>query len=113
MNETTALSTANAMIDRAAQRGDAAIQAGADLAHQAVGGLSQSAQQLQADAQRLRQRGLDTLRDGRQQLRDSVQRMGERTTGYIQNEPVKSVVLAAVTGAALMALFGLMGRSTR
>jgi len=113
MQESTAIHTANAMIDRAAQRGDAAIQAGAAVAHQALDGLSQSAQQLQTDASRFSQRGLDALRDGQQQLRDSAQRLGERTTGYIQHAPVKSVVLAAAAGAALVAVFGLMGRTTR
>ncbi len=113
MNETTAVNTANAMIDRAAQRGDAAIQAGAEVAHQAVDSLSQSAQELKTNANALGQRGLGALREGTQQVCDSALRLGERTTGRIQQAPVKSVVLAAATGAALMAVFGLMGRTSR
>jgi ElaB/YqjD/DUF883 family membrane-anchored ribosome-binding protein len=113
MSEQSTLNAANNLIDRAAQRSDAAIQAGAEAAHQAVDGLSQSARQLQADAGHLSQRGLDALRDSSRQVRESAQRAGERTVGYIQHEPVKSMLLAAATGAALMALLGLMSRTPR
>ncbi len=111
MSNESPLNTANSMIDRAAQRSDAAIQAGADAAHQALDDLSQSARQLQADAGHLSQRGLDALRDSTQKLRDSAQRASERTAGYIQHDPVKAMLLAAATGAALMALVGLMSRT--
>ena len=33
------------------------------------------------------------------------------TTRYIRNEPIKSVLVAAATGAALMALFSLLGHA--
>ena len=112
MSEQSPLNTVNGVIDRAAQRGDAAINASADVAHDVLNGLSVQARQLQADAGHLSQRGLDALRDGSRQLRESAQRAGERTVGYIQDEPVKAVLVAAATGAALMALIGLMGRSS-
>ena len=75
--------------------------------------MSQSARQLQADAGHLSQRGLDALRDSSRQMRASAQRAGERTVGYIQDEPVKAILLAAATGAALVVLLGLTGRSRR
>ncbi len=114
MNDTTTPSTtAGNMIDRAAQRSDAAIQAGTDAAHQALEGLSQSARQLQADAGHLSQRGLDALRDSTREARISARRAGERTVGYIQDEPVKAVAIAAAAGAVLMLVLGLAGRSHR
>ena len=113
MNENTSMNAANNLIDRAAQRSDAAIQAGTDAAHHALDGLSQSARQLQADAGHLSQRGLDALRQSSRQMRDSAHRAGERTVGYIHDEPVKSVLIAAAAGAALMVLLGLTGRSRR
>ena len=100
---------ANGMIDRAAQRGTAAIQAGADAAHEALDSLSVSARRLQADAGHLSQRGLDALRDSSRQVRERAHAAGERTVCYIQDEPVKAVLMAAATGAALMALFSLLG----
>jgi ElaB/YqjD/DUF883 family membrane-anchored ribosome-binding protein len=74
-----------------------------------VTGLSDSARQLQADAALLRQRSLDALRDGRQLVRNRAQWAGERSVGYIRDEPVKSVLVAAAAGAALMALLSLLG----
>ena len=112
MSDDNAVTAANSLIDRAAQRSDAAIHAGADAAHNALNGISQAARQLQADAGHLSQRGLDALRDSSRHVRESAQRAGERTVGYIQEEPVKAVLIAAATGAALMALVGLLGRSS-
>jgi ElaB/YqjD/DUF883 family membrane-anchored ribosome-binding protein len=91
----------------------AATQAGTDAAHHALDGLSQSARQWQADAGHLSQRGLDALRNGTREVRQGAQRAGERTVGYIQEEPVKSVLIAAAAGAALMLVLGLTGRSHR
>ncbi len=105
--------SANNAIDRAVQRSDAAIQASADAAHQALDGLSYSMRQLQADAGHLSQRGLDALRDGSRQVRASAQRAGERTVGYIQDEPVKAVFIAAAVGAAMAVLLSLTSRSRR
>lgn len=113
MNDNNTMHAASNLIDRATQRSDAAIQAGADAAHHALDGLSQSARQLQADAGHLSQRGLDALRDSTRRMRDSAHRAGERTVGYIHDEPVKSVLIAAAAGAALMVLLGLTSRSRR
>jgi len=109
MSLDNSLAASSQLIDRAAKRSDAAIQAGANAAHHAVDGLSESARQWQADAGHLSQRGLDALRDSTRQVRDRAHQAGERTVGYIHDEPVKAVLLAAAAGAALMALFTLMG----
>ena len=100
----------NNVIDRVAQRSDAAIQAGADAAHDALQGLSQSARQWQADAGHLSQRGLEALRDSTRQVRERAHQAGERTVGYVHDEPVKALLIAAAAGAALMAVLGMMGR---
>ncbi len=113
MNDNTMMSAASNVIDRATQRSDTAIQAGADAAHHALDSLSQSARQLQAAAGQLSQRGRDALRDGSRQVRASAHRASERTVGYIQDEPVKAVLMAAAVGAALVVLLGLTGRSRR
>ncbi len=111
MNDNTTMNAANNLIDRAAQHSDTAIHAGTDAAQHALDSLSQSARQLQADAGHLSQRGLDALRDSTRQLRINAHRASERTVGYIQDEPVKAVLFAAVAGAALVVLLGLTGRS--
>ncbi len=52
----------------------------------------------------LARRGVDAVRDGSQQLRERALRVSDSTVGYIKDEPVKSVLIAAVAGAALFAL---------
>jgi hypothetical protein len=44
-------------------------------------------------------------------LRVKAGHASDNTVHYIQHEPVKAVLLAAVTGAALMALVSLISRS--
>lgn len=55
--------------------------------------------------------GMDSVVQTTHQLRDGAQHYTERTTHYIQEEPIKSVLIAAATGAVLMALVGLVSRS--
>ena len=55
--------------------------------------------------------GMDAVRDGSRQLRDSAQQASKHTVGYIRQEPVKAMLMAAATGAALMALVSLVTRS--
>ena len=52
-------------------------------------------------------------RDGllAQSLRDSADAASNRTVGYIKDEPVKAVLIAAATGAALMALLSLVSHA--
>lgn len=40
-----------------------------------------------------------------------TQHAADSTTHYIREEPIKSVLIAAATGAVLMALVGLVSRS--
>jgi len=60
------------------------------------------------------QRGVAAMRNGSQQMLDHAHHASDSTVSYIRDEPVKSMLIAAATGAALMALVGLMTRpSTR
>lgn len=56
------------------------------------------------------QRSVAAVRAGSQHLLDRAHQASDRTVGYIQHEPVKSMLIAAATGAALMALVGLLTR---
>jgi ElaB/YqjD/DUF883 family membrane-anchored ribosome-binding protein len=53
---------------------------------------------------------MDALRDGSEQLREKSVHAREVTTNYIQHEPIKSVLMAAAVGAALMGVIALLGR---
>ncbi|MDP1649281.1 MAG: hypothetical protein Q8M01_13930 [Rubrivivax sp.] len=61
-------------------------------------------------AQALVHRGVDALHDGSRRLRIKAHQASAGTTHYIRHEPVKAVLIAAATGAVVMALIVLMTR---
>lgn len=65
---------------------------------------------LSSQAEAAARRSADALRETSAQLRDKAMRAQDNTVGYIRDEPVKAMLIAAATGAVLMALIGLMGR---
>jgi ElaB/YqjD/DUF883 family membrane-anchored ribosome-binding protein len=110
----------NNLVDQAA----AAANQGISATHHALDGLASGVQSLRdqasprldgatAQAGAMLHRGMDALRDGSLQVRAKALQAREGTTHYIQQEPVKSVLIAAATGAALMALISLMTRPRR
>lgn len=63
-------------------------------------------------ASALAQRGVDAVRDRSLQVREQALRASDNTLNYIKDEPVKAVLFAAAFGAALMALIGMLRRSS-
>ena len=59
----------------------------------------------------LARRGIDAVHDTSQKLRDEAWRVSDNTVRRVRNEPVKSMLIAAAAGAALMALVGMLTRS--
>ena len=55
--------------------------------------------------------GIDSVRETSQQVSDRAQHASSRAVHYIKDDPIKSILIAAATGAALMALIGLVNRS--
>lgn len=64
--------------------------------------LSLAADQAKALAQR-----------GSAAVREQAQKASESTVAYIQEKPVKAVMIAAATGAALTLVIGMLSRSRR
>lgn len=56
------------------------------------------------------QRGVAAMRSGSQQVMDHAHHASDSTVTYIRDEPVKSMLIAAAAGAALMAVVGWMTR---
>ena len=54
--------------------------------------------------------GLERAREASHQLRESAQRASVGTANAIRHDPVKSVLIAAATGAAVMALINVLTR---
>lgn len=63
---------------------------------------------LASQAETLARRGLDAVRDGAHQVRERATGYGDMTVRYVRDEPVKSVLMAAAAGAAVVALVSLI-----
>jgi ElaB/YqjD/DUF883 family membrane-anchored ribosome-binding protein len=82
------------------------LDATTHLADQALSSLSQ-------EAQALAQRSSQLLHDGSAQVRKQAEQARDATRGYIQQDPLKAVFLAAAAGATLVLLGSLLARSPR
>lgn len=71
-------------------------------------GAAAGLQQMVERAEDLARAGRDTLSAGSHELSESALRVGNRTLDYIRHEPVKAVAIAALMGAAAVALAHLM-----
>ena len=122
MYETKPADSANQLTDSAARSAQDAIKSTQGMVNSALNNLADSAQELRDGAapvvnrvtgqvSALVQRGTDALHDRSEQLRNSARDASDYTVNYIRDEPVKAMLMAAATGAALMALVGLMARS--
>ena len=114
--------TATNVADQATGAADSAIRSTQRTADEAFDALSNKVDDLRSQAAPLvnrvsakaedaAKRGLEVMRDSSQQLREKAQQASEQTVAYVKDEPVKSMLIAAATGALLMGLVSLMGRS--
>lgn len=62
-------------------------------------------------AAELARRGVNALNERGEAVRRQALQVSDTTRDYIRDEPMKSVLIAAATGAALMALVSLLSRS--
>lgn len=84
------------------------IDAGVDHMHDyAPSAFSRAAAQMES----LTRRGVDRARDASNAVRDRAHQAGDRAVGYIQHEPVKSVLMAVAAGAAVAMLASWFARS--
>lgn len=93
--------------ERAAQQGASRM---ADTLDDARSQTSAALKQFAHDTETIAHRGLDAVRDSAGQLREKSLHAKELTTTYIQHEPIKSVLMAAAVGAALMGLVALLSK---
>ncbi len=115
------LESSNPLIDQAAATADQAIRSTQRATTAALDSLAASVLELRNQVApllngrgeqiaALTQRGADAVRDSAQQLRDKALRASDTTAGYIKDDPIKAMLIAAATGAALMALVSLLTR---
>ena len=92
---------------RVAQQGMDRMTAGLDDARAQT---TTALNQLAHDTESLAHRGMEAVRNGSHQLQEKSAHMRDATTSYIQHEPIKSMLMAAAVGAALMGLVALFSR---
>lgn len=68
-------------------------------------------QRLAHDAGDLAAQGAQSVRSSAHELRERSVRLRDATASYVQQEPVKSVLIAAAAGAALVGLVALLSRA--
>lgn len=93
---------ANAAFDRLSEKVDSARDQAAPLINR-----------LTSQAENAARRSVEAVRDTSAQIREKALRATDNTVGYIKDEPIKSMLIAAATGAALMAIYSLISRSRR
>lgn len=91
---------------------------GRDLSADApVGEAAHKARQTLAEvrsaAQDFIQRSAHMMRDGRDRAREAASRTADRTSDYVQAQPLKSLLIAAAAGAAIAVVAGMLTRSRR
>ena len=110
------------LADQAADGANSAIRSTQNVANAAFDRLSDKVDsvreqaspmidRLSSQAEIAARRGIDAVRDTSAQLRERANQATDSTIGYIQAKPIKSMLIAAAAGAALMALLGLTSRS--
>ncbi|MBS3997269.1 MAG: hypothetical protein KGZ67_08010 [Hydrogenophaga sp.] len=111
-NDTSSLTRAaeNAARDtsRTAQHG---IDRVSDTLSEARAQTGDTLRQLAHNTEDLAHRGMDLVRESADQLRERSYHVKDVTTHYIQDEPVKSMLIAAAVGATLMGLFAMLSRN--
>lgn len=114
--------TSTNLADQAAGKADQAIKSTQRVTNDAFDSLADSVHNVgqrvspvisraTEQAAALAQRSADAVRNTSQQLREKALHATDSTASYIRNDPIKSVLIAAATGAALMALVSLLSRS--
>jgi ElaB/YqjD/DUF883 family membrane-anchored ribosome-binding protein len=110
------------MADDAANTAQGAIRSGQRTANQAMDKLSDKVDDLRSQAAPLlnkvssqaeaaARRGMEAVRDTSQQLRERAMQAQDLTVSYVKDEPIKAMLIAAATGALLMGIVSMLGRS--
>ncbi|HJV60177.1 MAG TPA: hypothetical protein VJ743_04480 [Albitalea sp.] len=114
--------SANNLADQAGQSADTMIKTTQRATNEALDSLSDKVQDVKdqatpvlnrvaAKAEELARRSADAMRESSEQIKERALRASDMTVGYIKDEPVKSILIAAAAGAALMALVSLLARN--
>jgi ElaB/YqjD/DUF883 family membrane-anchored ribosome-binding protein len=97
---------------RSTQRAaDQALDRLSDKVDEARGQTAPLLNKVTSQAEAAARRGMDAVRDTSQQLRERAAQAQDMTVAYVKDEPIKAMLIAAATGAVLMGIVSMLGRS--
>lgn len=70
-----------------------------------------SLEEVRASAEDLAARGSDAIRSSTARARDAIHHRTDQAAHYIQEQPLKALLMAAAAGAAIAMLAGLLSKS--
>ena len=122
LNPMPGADVATDLTDRAANKAEQALQStkrmgseAAQAVQNGIDGLRESVpsaiSRARSQAEDLTHRGIERARQASASVRDQATRVGDQTVGYIKDEPVKAMLVAAAAGAVAALLIGWLGRS--
>ena len=103
--------SADSAIDKTRRVANDALDSAADAVDSIRDKAEPTVRRLASQAETLARRGVEAVRDSSQQLREQATEMTDRTTRYVKDEPLKAVLIAAASGAVLMAVLTVIARS--
>jgi ElaB/YqjD/DUF883 family membrane-anchored ribosome-binding protein len=110
----------SALAHTAAQTAEGAVRLAQQGASRVADGVNEVRAQtgtafkhLAHDTELLAQHSKEALRESVEQLRERSLRTRDSAATYIQHEPIKSVLIAAAVGAAVMGLLTVFSRPRR
>jgi ElaB/YqjD/DUF883 family membrane-anchored ribosome-binding protein len=112
----------DSLADKAANSVDHAIKSTQRVANEALDGLASGVEHLRDQAAPLlngasdgvkdfAQHGMDKLRADAQYVQNQAVHMRDEASDYIKNDPLKAMLIAAATGAAIMAIYSMFSRA--
>jgi ElaB/YqjD/DUF883 family membrane-anchored ribosome-binding protein len=104
-------STAQGALRSTQRATDSAFEAMSEKIDEARGQVAPMLSKVSSQAEAAARRGMETMRETSQQLRERAVQASDMTVAYVKDEPVKAMLIAAATGAVLMGLISMMGRS--
>lgn len=115
---------ATRLADHAAERADQAIRSTQQMSDRGFDHLADRVDdlhdratpllnRLSGQAEAAARRGAGAMLDASHQVRERALRVSDSTVGYVRDEPVKSMLIAAAAGAVMMAVLGFLRRSGR
>ena len=109
----TGAKVANDALGAAHQRADKALDSIAHTTEDLLADMGSGIDHSSNRAADLTRRGAEAVRRATQQLREGADHASARTVGYIKDEPIKALLIAAAAGVAIGAILSLVTQARR